>query len=104
MSAIPYELKLTTVCDEFIICNKQPKNNDQKIVLGFGSPTALDTLDSTESWYGEVTFTIFSQADMEKDQIFPRTRFVNIQNFRKKYISKFLTITKIIVEIILYRL
>ena len=44
------------------------------------------------------------EADMEKDQIFPRTRFVNNQNFRKKYISKFLTITRIIVEIIIYRL
>ena len=42
--------------------------------------------------------------DMEKDQIFPRTPFVNNQNFRKKYISKFLTITRIIVEIIIYRL
>ena len=31
--------------------------------------------------------------DMEKDQIFLRTRFVNNQNFRKKYISKFITIT-----------
>jgi len=41
---------------------------------------------------------------MEKDQIFPRTRFVNNQNFRKKYIFKFPTITMIIVEIIIYRL
>ena len=43
-------------------------------------------------------------SDMEKDQIFPRTHFVNNQNFLKKYISKFLTITRIIVEIIIYRL
>ena len=37
---------------------------------------------------------------MEKDQIFPRTCFVKDQNFRKKYIYKFLTI----VEIIIYTL
>ena len=42
--------------------------------------------------------------DMEKDQVFPRTRFVNNQNLHKKYISKFLTITRIIVEIIIHRL
>ena len=42
--------------------------------------------------------------DMEKDQIFPRTHFVNNKKFRKKHISKFLTITRIIVEIIIYRL
>ena len=42
--------------------------------------------------------------DMEKDQIFPRTRFVKNQDFRKKYISKFITITRIIMEIIIYRL
>ena len=42
--------------------------------------------------------------DMEKDQIFPRARFVKNKNFRKKYISKFLTITIIIVEIVIYRL
>ena len=42
--------------------------------------------------------------DMKKDQIFPRMRFVNNKNFRKKYISKFLTITRIIVEIIICRL
>ena len=41
---------------------------------------------------------------MEKDQIFPQMRFVNNENFHKKYISKFLTITRIIVEIIIYRL
>ena len=41
--------------------------------------------------------------DMEKDQIFPRTRFIKNKNFLKKYISKFLTITRIIVEIIIYR-
>jgi len=41
--------------------------------------------------------------DMEKDQIFPRTRFVINQNFHKN-ISTFLTITRIIVEIIIYRL
>ena len=43
-------------------------------------------------------------SDMEKDLIFPRKRFVNNQNFRKKYIYKFLTITRIIVETIIYRL
>ena len=43
-------------------------------------------------------------ADMEQDQIFPQTCFVNNQNFSKKYIFKFLTINKIIVEIIIYRL
>ena len=42
--------------------------------------------------------------DMEKDQIFPRTCFVNNENFRKKYIYKFLTITRIIGEIIINRL
>ena len=41
---------------------------------------------------------------MEKDQIFPQMRFVNNENFHKKYISKFLTITRIIVEIIIYGL
>ena len=43
-------------------------------------------------------------ADMEKDQIFPRMCFVNNLIFRKKYISEFLTITRIIVEIVIYRL
>ena len=47
---------------------------------------------------------VIYEADMENDQIFPRTRFVNNQNFRKKYISKFLTITRIIVEVTIYRL
>ena len=42
--------------------------------------------------------------DMEKDQIFPRTRFAKNKDFRKKNISKFLTITRIIVQIIIYRL
>ena len=49
-------------------------------------------------------FFLYSCTDMEKDEIFPRTRFVNNQNFHKKYISKFLTITRIIVEIIIHRL
>ena len=40
-------------------------------------------------------------AHMEKAQIFPQTRFVNNQYFRKKYISKFLT-TRIIGEIIFF--
>ena len=43
-------------------------------------------------------------AHMEKDQIFPQTRFVNNQYFRKKCISTLLTITRIIVEIIINRL
>ena len=42
--------------------------------------------------------------DMEKVEIFPWTRFVNNQNFRKEYIYKFLTITLIIVEIIIHKL
>ena len=66
MSDLPEELKVTAGGDEFLICNKQPKNDDEKIVLGFSSPTALDTLDSSESWYGDGTFsiaksTLFSQ-------------------------------------------
>ena len=66
MSDIPEELKVTAGGDEFLICNKQPKNDDEKIILGFSSPTALDTLDSSESWYGDGTFsiaksTLFSQ-------------------------------------------
>ena len=57
----------------------------------------IDTSSAEIWWKCSVT-------DMEKDQIFPRTRFVNNQTFRKKYISKFLTITSIFVEIIIYRL
>ena len=49
-------------------------------------------------------FAMNCKTDMEKYQIFQWTRFVNNQNFRKKYVFKFLTITRIIVEIIIYRL
>ena len=51
-----------------------------------------------------VVVVVVAVADMEKDQIFLRTCFVNNQNFRKKHISKFLTVTRIIVEILIYRL
>ena len=66
MKDIPEELKKTAGGDEFLICNKQPKLDDEKLVLGFSSPTALETLDSSEAWFGDGTFsiaksTLFSQ-------------------------------------------
>ena len=58
MKIIPEELQLNAAGEQFLICNKQPKANEEKLVQGFCSPTAFETLDASDVWFGDGTFDV----------------------------------------------
>ena len=55
---IPDELQKTASGVDFMVFYVMPKPEDEKLVIGFCSPSGLETLDSVEVWFGDGTFDI----------------------------------------------
>ena len=55
---VPEELQETASGDNFMICNRRPRLDEEKLVIGFCSPTGRETLDSSETWFGDGTFDV----------------------------------------------
>ena len=71
MADIPDALKVTAAGEVFLICNKPLFPDGEERVVGFSSPSCLDILKSSDTFFGDGTF------DVAKSTLFKQLFIVN---------------------------